>query len=444
MRLLTRFPYSLLWVSAAICILFFNCSKKGNTTTPTVYIKKTWKGYELIRNGKCFYIKGASGDSHFKELSDAGANTIRIYDTTRLKIKLDQAHKLGLAVIMDLPVPRLRIRDTIYNNPIRVERLKARIKDFVDQYKNHPAVLYWILGNEIEYPDLPGNKHFYSTFNDLIDLVHQIDPNHPVSTAVPNINRSQVLSMAIKSPKIDLLSINTFGHLSSLQKRMATIALLWKGPYVFTEWGINGPWEAQNTTWGAPIEQTSTKKAEHYTDRYTKYINGIKDNRCLGSLVFYWGQKQERTHTWYSLFSETGVPTQSVFALENLWKNRDKTFKGVALNYMLINQKGAPESIVLLPETQNNASLFLNKSNTDSIKIRWEIRPENWYYFKWDKERKTIPLSGLISRNKGASISFQTPVEEGPYRLFVYVEDSSGYMASTNTPFYVLAHTHEK
>jgi len=52
--------------------------------TRTVYIKKTEKGFQLIRNGKPFYIRGAAGNSHFNELSRIGGNTIRIYDTLDL------------------------------------------------------------------------------------------------------------------------------------------------------------------------------------------------------------------------------------------------------------------------------------------------------------------------------------------------------------------------
>ena len=35
-------------------------------------------------------------------------------------------------------------------------------------------------------------------------------------------------------------------------------------PYFISQYGYNGPWEQHKTSWGAPIEPTSSKKAEQY------------------------------------------------------------------------------------------------------------------------------------------------------------------------------------
>jgi len=37
------------------------------------------------------------------------------------------------------------------------------------------------------------------------------------------------------------------------------------------------------------------------------------DNKlCLGSYVFFWGQKQERTPTWYGMFLKSGEETAAI------------------------------------------------------------------------------------------------------------------------------------
>src|SRR5690606_27952295 len=97
---------------------------------------------------------------------------------------------------------------------------------------------------------------------------------------------------------------------------------VWRGPYLITEWGIDGPWEGTpQTPWGAWIEPTSTTKAAQYRQRYRQQMP-INDRGFLGSLIFYWGQKQETTHTWFSLFDEHGNKTEAVAAAEEIWSGR--------------------------------------------------------------------------------------------------------------------------
>ena len=77
--------------------------------TPTVFVKQTTQGYRLIQNGVPFLIKGAGGDiKYLKELKEAGANTVRIYDTLHLKIKL-QVYQIHL-----LKVSKDGMLDTLY------------------------------------------------------------------------------------------------------------------------------------------------------------------------------------------------------------------------------------------------------------------------------------------------------------------------------------------
>ena len=421
-----------------VMLTFLCCSRSTNNNSATVHVKKNGDSYELYRNGKPFVIKGSSGHLFFRELKEAGANTVRLYDTTNLENKLDEIHRAGLAAVVNIPIPRYTENDTMYSNPLEVAKLSDKVRNLVYKHKNHPGLLYWILGNEINYPDWPRGRDFIESFNLFIDIVHQEDTNHPVSTAVGGFDRSKIISMNKQSSGLDLISINIFGELSTFQERKNAITLLWDGPYVFSEFGVNGPWEADKTTWMAPIEQTSTKKAEQYTQRYNDYINTINDGRCLGTLAFYWGIKQERTHTWFSTFQQDGKRNEPAVMLEQIWSEKSKDYNGPKLDYILLNGRGAGESIVLQSDDTAEVQIVLPESqNSSNLSITWEIRKENWNYAYDAVEKTPDTIPNLITEIKNLNMKFKVPLESGPYRVFLKIEDEN-YFATANIPFYAL------
>lgn len=415
--------------------IFLNGAVACNETMPagessaTVHVKKTDNGFVLIRNDKPFYIKGAAGNSHLADLKEAGGNTIRLYDTIDLRKNLDAAHDLGLAVIVDIPLPKFGDGSHFYEEDLTPA--KQKISALVSKHKNHPALLYWNVGNELYYPTFHKPTPFFDSFNSLVDLVKQTDPNHPVSTAIIGGNRRRMASVALKSPGLDFVSINSFGNLTSLKKKMEPISLLWDGPYVITEWGVNGPWEEEKTSWGAPIEHTSSSKARILEQRFQTAV--MQDPSSLGSVVFFWGNKQERTNTWFSIFSEAGHKSESFHTLRNLWTNIDSTYKGPRVEYSLLNDKGAPANIILSSGERSNAEVFLDTVR-DSFRYKWEIRKEAWVDIEEDQ-----PIEkNLILENSNEKVTFKAPEKEGPYRLFVYVTDGDNNFSTTNIPFYVL------
>ena len=404
-----------------------------------VSIQKTAKGYRLIRNGVPFLIKGAGGDIRYlKELQQAGANTIRIYDTLHLQSKLDKVQKVGMVAVVDIPIPRYDSQnDHFYTNKDKVTDHANIIKAFIEKYKDHPAVLYWILGNEIQYPELKGNKNFVSAFNQFVQCIHDTDQNHPVSTAVAGLSRKRIISISQRSKKLDFISINLFGQLSSLKKRINSIRLFWNGPYVISEWGVNGPWEAEKTKWNSPIEQTSTKKAELYGARYQEFIAPLTTGKCMGDLAFYWGQKQETTQTWFSVFTENGNKTELVSTLESIWTNTPNKPWGPKINYLLVNDKGSNESLVVEAKQNMKAKLISNHLSTSQNRITWDVKPEGWFYYKWKNQQK-LPSQFAMEHTNSSILTFSAPEEPGPYRLFVSLQNQKGEAATTNFPFYVL------
>jgi hypothetical protein len=429
--------------------------EKAIDETSAVHIKKTEKGYQLIRNGKPFHIKGASGDSYFKELADFGGNTIHLYDTINLQSNLDEALKYGLAVVVNIPIPAFSYSYTLKEDESRA--LKYKVKKLVKKYKNHEALLMWNLGNEI-YPQLFKWRDYFNinflkvslekiryinTLNELIEIIQNEDKNHPVSTTTWLIAIPKIISIKVFSPGIDLLAYNIFGNTERIVEEFNEFHFLFGVfPYFISEFGSDGCWgsESKITSWGSPIEQTSIKKADQIKIRYN-LIQSINEN-CLGSLLFFWGNKFEGTDTWFSLF-ENEYKSEILLEVKKLWGNFDSQPKFIGLDYMLVDGKGAYDNIIFVPNELKISELKFSKNWNDSLKIRWEILPDTWYYAYWYKDTykklldSPLPMNCFLNIDKN-SATFVTPGIEGPYRIFATVYNQEGYFATANTPFYVL------
>lgn len=405
-----------------------------------VYVAETREGYRLIRDGSPFFVKGACvGDTkHWAAFREAGGNTIRIYDPTHLAEKLDLADSLGLMAAVDLPLPRNNEEHRPYEDSLLTATFTRRISRTVRAFRNHPALLFWNLGNEVNYPPYFGERAFVRQFNAWVDLVHKLDPNHPVTSPMPDMSRLVTLNMHWRSPKLDFLSYNTFGRLNNMAPRLRLMAPFWKGPLMITEWGINGPWEArEKTTWGAPVEATSSKKAVLYKERYQRIMELDRD-RMMGSFLFYWGEKEERTPTWFSPFLKDGGRTEMPRAAAQIFKGSNPHYDGPRLGYILLEGLGAPSSITLVPGQNATASIHNASPDPSGLEVRWELHPENWFRTsrtEW-KETAAIP-TGFIEKSPSEMV-FKTPEKEGPYRLYLYLTDAQGQVATANIPFYIL------
>ena len=73
-----------------------------------------------------------------------------------------------------------------------------------------------------------------------------------------------------RCPSVDILGINAYG---SIENTPANIRKFnWDKPYIFSEWGVNGPFEAPRTAWGAKIEPPNGVKANMRQRRYADRI----------------------------------------------------------------------------------------------------------------------------------------------------------------------------
>ena len=156
----------------------------------------------------------------------------------------------------------------------------------------------------------------------------------------------------------------------------------------------------------------------------------------LGGYAFYWGNKYERTNTFYSLFTEEGYETEAVNILKSKWSGAFPKNWAPRIDSLHINSKKNQDNLYLVAGSILQAQAFAYDSDNDSLTYRWEIRPEGRDNFRkgdYDLEMS----SSLLLLNEGAKIQFQAPKQEGGYRLFSFVYDGKQHVATHNIPFYI-------
>ncbi len=397
-----------------------------------VEVKKTEKGFELLRGGKPYFVKGAGGTAYFHRVAANGGNSVRTWGTDGAKEILDSAQQNGLTVMMGLWVAPER-HGFNYDDPAAVKKQFERAKAEVMKYKDHPALLTWGIGNELNLSY--SNPNVWKAVNDIAKMIHEVDPNHPATTVLAGINKKEIDHILADAKDLDFLSINTYADLSVLPARVKSTG--WTGPYMVTEWGPTGHWEGLQTKWNAPVEENSSEKAAVYRSRYIYSVERDMAN-CLGSYVFLWGQKQERTPTWYGLFTAKGEESEVIDVMQYLWtgaypKNRAPHIYGFTLD-----SKRANQSVYLKPGISYHAAVDAFDPNNDKLIYRWELLPEATKLGEGgDYEDKPEPVKMMHKEIGKGKISLTAPKATGAYRLFIYVADGKNKVATANIPFYV-------
>lgn len=434
MKIMFALPFLLLIGCLSFCKFGANNEKKP----VKVELRKEANKYQLFRDGKPYYIKGAGCEfGDIPSIAKHGGNSLRTWSTDNGKQTaeeiLDLAKANGLTVMMGLDLKRER-HGFDYSNDSLVQSQFEKMKAEVLKYKDHPALLGWGIGNELNLRYT--NKKVWDAVNSIAKMIHEVDGNHPTTTMLAGIGKDEADYIKANCPDIDFLSIQMYGDVINLQKRIDDAG--WDGAYVVTEWGATGHWEVGKTEWDAPIEQTSSEKADAIKERWDNAIYSNKTN-CLGSYIFLWGQKQERTPTWYGLFLETGEETEAIDVMHTAWTGNPPKNRTPRLDSILLNNKTRFDNIRLKPNKDYFVEVFARDYDGDSLTITSEILPDIPEYYGDGGDYEKRPPTIHITKSKGFNnkIAIKSPEKEGPYRVFIYIYDGHNHAATANVPFYV-------
>lgn len=395
--------------------------------TAEVRLVREGDRWQLLRDGKPYFVKGAGG-SAIESLAAAGGNSVRLWGDEKLGETLDAAHKLGLTVTAGIWLGQVR-QGFDWSDADGLIKQREHIRAVVEKHKNHPALLIWALGNEMEDPE-GKNGAVWSAINNLARMVKEIDPRHPTMTVVAEIGGDKVKNFHALCPDIDILGINSYGGVASVPERYKKAG--GTKPYILTEFGPPGIWEIKKDSLGAYPELTSTAKAEIYRNAYRSAVLD-QSGTCLGSYAFLWGQKQEVTATWFSMLLGDGSRLGAAEAMSELWTGKPPANRVPLLTSLEVDgaASGPPGATV-------RAKLTTSDPDGDRLTVNWTLQrdPEE-FGTGGDTEEVPPTFPDAIVRADAKGVEVRLPDEGGLYRLFSTVRDGRGGAAIANVPLRV-------
>ena len=357
-------------------------------------------------------------------LAAAGARVVRVYRQSDAWV-LDEAQRLGLKVVMGLWVEHPR-HGFDYADAKAVQAQEAALLDFVARHRDHPALLAWGVGNEVETgtaDPLP----LWREIDRLAGLVKRLDPTHPTMMVVADTGMDGLRALADCCAKVDLLGINVYaGAVFDLPQRLRDAGIT--KPVVIAELGPLGQWQAGRKPWGAPVELTSTEKARFFAEALAFIKN---QPQIRGALPFLWGAKQEQTATWHGLLLADGSATAMSDALAAAWGRPvaapAPVVRGIGI--------GADE---FAPGAEVSAGIDAAAHDGTPLATEWAVFAEATDLRKGgDAETPPARIEVRVLHADAASVRFVAPAQPGAYRLFITARDRGGKAATANLPFRV-------
>ncbi len=359
------------------------------------------------------------------KLAAAGAKTVRVYGEEDAWV-LDEAERLGLKVVMGLWIDHPRHGRLDFENETARRAQEAAIVAFVRRHKDHPALLAWGVGNEVETA-LADPLPVWREIDRLAAVVKAIDPAHPTLMVVADAGVERLAPLATCCANVDLLGINIYaGAVFDLPRRLAAMGIT--KPVVVAELGPLGQWQAGRKPWGAPVELTSSEKAKFYRDALAFLRT---QPQIAGVFPFLWGSKQEQTETWHGILLADGTATAMTDAVAQAWG------ASVVAPAPLIRGIGIAAD-VFAPGQEISAGVDAASFDGSPLATEWKVVAEATdLQLGGDAEAVPARIPVHVKHADAATVRFVAPDRPGAYRLFMTIRDRNGKAATANLPFLV-------
>ncbi|KGD67329.1 glycoside hydrolase family 2 TIM barrel-domain containing protein [Flavobacterium aquatile] len=313
-----------------ILILIFCCfSSHFHAQSDKVTVLKDKEDFKLLVNNKPFFINGmnwnydpigtnynyslwkqsddvikAALDNEMGLLKNMGVNAVRQYTGIQPKWITYIYEKYGIYTMLNhsfgrygLTINGSWVPNTEYSNPATRQLLLKETQAMIQEYKNTPGLLLFLLGNENNYglfwdgaetENIPLEdrkstkraKDMYSIFNEAVVEMKKIDTSHPIAICNGDLLFLDIIAEECKD--IDIFGTNMYRGVSFGNAFQEVKSKLNK-PILFTEFGA----DAFNA-----IDNAEDQKSQAYymvnnwKEIYQNAANLGKSGNSLGGFTF--------------------------------------------------------------------------------------------------------------------------------------------------------------
>ncbi|MCM8813430.1 MAG: hypothetical protein NC924_05785 [Candidatus Omnitrophica bacterium] len=414
---------------AGILLIFGQLNAWGAAEPNRVRVSGERGGWELQVNGQPFYIKGvgcgyavgSGGEDYLKMAQEIGANCVRTWGIDQgTKDYLDKAASYGLMVDAGiwLNVPDAAKKITYVGHSDFIEAMRAEALAYIQEFKSHPAILMWNVGNEVLIftKDEQEKIAFCRFLELLVQEIQRIDPDHPVVyTDAAQVNLPYLKKYV---PSLNIIGMNIYGSVRAAQGGWESVQI--DRPYLITEFGPQLPMYSGRDRNGQARELGDYQKAIIYR-RLAEQV--IEFKGCnLGGFAFHLGETTQESMTWWNL-NEHARKRQSFWSIYEVYTGKSAPCAAPKIHELTLSKERAikpGEDITVSVRaslTTGTAARYLYRVSTSEEGILQ-------YYVN-----SYVPVE---VKGEGPAVAISAPQNPGIYRVYCFIDDGRGNVSSVN------------
>ncbi|MBK8230825.1 MAG: glycosidase [Candidatus Eisenbacteria bacterium] len=238
-------------------------------------------------------------------LQGMGVNAIRQYVGIPPRWVRYIYEQYGIFTVLNHPLARygftlngVWIPTVDYSDPRLRAAVKAEVVALVEQFRDTPGILIWLLGNENNYglswssfeiealPEGERNaaraRHLYSLFGEVITAVKSADPARPVAMANGDLQYIDIIAEECRD--LDIFGTNVYRGISA-RDLFAVVKEKLDRPVLFTEFGADA-WNAREMREDQPTQ--ARYLIGQWREIYEQSRGKGRVGNAIGGLVFQW------------------------------------------------------------------------------------------------------------------------------------------------------------